>query len=672
MSGGEVDANRHPTKMKKRRAPTPGLRTIPHDRRVARSGTSDYRIRMSVADSEFMALQTAVAGRFSLEREIGRGGMGIVFLARDVLLERPVAIKLLLPSLGARNDMGRRFLREARIAAQCFHPHIVPIHAVEEGEGLAWIVMPYVRGETLAERVRRLGPLPAEEVRRLAREVGWALAYAHQRGVVHRDIKPENILIEAASGRFLIADFGIARGGDSETTTSGVGAGTPRYMAPEQALGEVVDGRADLYALGATLYVAATGRPPFVADTTMALITQHATALAPAVRTLAPALPVALADAIDRCLAKRPEDRHENAERFVEALTPAVGETTASAALAPLANDARNARLILGLAAASEVTVLLLALGEPTGTLFGRGTTIDIGTWISSLIALGGTALIAETVLKARRLLREGQSRDDVVKALAGEVLAVPLSPASRAKRVLAALIGAVIAVAEPRLVDSPSIPIFLGQVLAATMTVGPVVLITRGVSGVLAGTAFSRALHDWIGLPVARVLARLAGRGIPSAGRLQAPLDNAATEVLLDRAIQEAIAQLPSSLRPTIGNAAELASSLAREAESLRRQDAQLVDEARAARHAAEGESRDAQLASLDRAREAVRGRLGTTIAALEAVRLEILRLDAGQSLPPGLTTNLEAVRDLGRRIDADAEVKALLDSPSPSPSNP
>lgn len=625
---------------------------------------------MSVADSEFVALQTAVAGRFSLEREIGRGGMGIVFLARDVLLERQVAIKLLLPSLGARNDMARRFLREARIAAQCFHPHIVPIHSVEEADALAWIVMPYVRGETLAERVRRLGPLPGEEVRRLAREVGWALAYAHQRGVVHRDIKPENILIEAASGRFLIADFGIARAGESETTTSGAGAGTPRYMAPEQALGETVDGRADLYSLGATLYVAATGRPPFVADTAMALITQHATALAPAVRTLAPALPIALADAIDRCLAKRPEDRYENAERFVEALTPAVGETTASVALAPLANDARNVRLILGLAAASEVTTLLLALGDEAG-MFGRGSTIDLGTWISSLIALGGVALLAETLLKARGLLREGQSRDDIVKALVGEVLAVPLPAVSRGKRVLAVLVGAVIALVERRVVDLPSLPMLLVQIIASAMTVGPVVLIARGVSGALSGSRLSRALHDWIARPAASLLVRLAGRGIPESNQVSPPLDNAATEVLLDRAIRDAIAQLPSSLRPTIGNAAELASSLAREAESLRRQDAQLVDEVRAARHAADGESRVEELARLDRAREAVRGRLGTTIAALEAVRLEILRLDAGQSLPPGLTTNLEAVRDLGRRIDADAEVKALLERPL-SQSNP
>lgn len=222
-------------------------------------------------DSLFLRLQALLAGRFSLEREIGRGGMGIVYLARDVALERPVAIKVLAPAMAARPEMRERFLREARIAAQCFHPHIVPIHAVEEADDLAWIVMAYVRGETLADHVRRTGPLSPPEVLRLAREVGWALAYAHQRGVVHRDIKPENLLIDASTGRYVIADFGIAQGADQHRTPSGGSVpGTARYMAPEQALGEPIDGRADLYALGVTLFVAASGRAPFEAASAMA------------------------------------------------------------------------------------------------------------------------------------------------------------------------------------------------------------------------------------------------------------------------------------------------------------------------------------------------------------------------------------------------------------------
>ncbi len=226
------------------------------------------------AESTFLALQTAVAGRFSLERELGRGGMGIVYLAHDVLLERPVAIKLLAPTLGASAEMRRRFVREARIAAQCFHPHIVPIHAVEESGQLAFFVMAYVQGETLAERLHRVGPLHRDMVRGIARDIGWALSYAHERGVIHRDVKPENILIEDGTERALITDFGIALRDDPSRSQSGEVAGTARFMAPEQALGENVDGRADLYALGVTLYLAATGHHPFEGRSTIAVIAQ--------------------------------------------------------------------------------------------------------------------------------------------------------------------------------------------------------------------------------------------------------------------------------------------------------------------------------------------------------------------------------------------------------------
>ena len=219
-------------------------------------------------------------------------GAFLVYLARDVILERPIAIKLLAPAIAARSDVQRRFLREARIAAQCFHPNIVPIHGVEETGDLAWIVMAYVPGETLADRLRRAGPLPADAIRRIGREVGWALSYAHERGVVHRDVKPENILLEQGTDRALIADFGIAFH-DSEMS-SGEVAGTARYMAPEQARGEAVDGRADLYALGVTLHLAATGHYPFEGGSALAIIAQQAVARAPAVRLRAPQLPSAL------------------------------------------------------------------------------------------------------------------------------------------------------------------------------------------------------------------------------------------------------------------------------------------------------------------------------------------------------------------------------------------
>ncbi|HEY0928650.1 MAG TPA: serine/threonine-protein kinase [Gemmatimonas sp.] len=302
------------------------------------------------SDPAFAELQRAVAGRFSLERELGRGGMGIVFLARDVLLERPVAIKLLVPELATTASMRDRFLREARLAAQCFHPHIVPIHEVAESGTLAWFVMAYVRGETLADRLRRLGPLPPSDVQRVAREIGWALAYAHDRGVVHRDIKPENILLEAGSGRALLADFGIAF--DANVTSEHSGAhtlvpGTAKYMAPEQAMGERVDGRADLYALGVTLHIAATGRHPFGdRPTSAALLAGTALTAAPIGR-LAPQLPPALGEAIDKCLAPVASLRFSSAGDFVQCIEQDSAPRSISPDVLAVREHARSATSLL-------------------------------------------------------------------------------------------------------------------------------------------------------------------------------------------------------------------------------------------------------------------------------------------------------------------------------------
>ena len=271
--------------------------------------------------------------------------MGIVYLARDVALERPVAIKVLAPALAARRDMRERFLREARTAAQCFHPHIVPIHAVEEADDLAWIVMAYVRGETLAARLRRTGTMPADELRRLAREVGCALSYAHQCGIVHRDITPENLLIGASTGRYVIADFGIAHLIDQHITpVGGSVAGTARYMAPEQALGEAIDGRADLYALGVTLFIAVTGRAPFDGKSALALVAEHMTQIVPSVRSFAPTVPLPLARAIDRCLAKRPDDRFVDAGQFLAVIEPDVREAALAPALRSVQSHAAASR----------------------------------------------------------------------------------------------------------------------------------------------------------------------------------------------------------------------------------------------------------------------------------------------------------------------------------------
>src|SRR6266571_9558957 len=190
----------------------------------------------SAPDRLFLDFQGAVAGRYSLERELGRGGMGVVYLAREVRLDRPVAIKLLPPEFAALQPLRDRFMREARTAARLSHPYIVPIHAVDEIGGFVFIVMAYVDGGTLAQRLAAHGPLPAHDVTRIMREVAWALAYAHAQGVVHRDIKPANILLERGTGRAMVADFGIARlAASTPVTGAGRMVGTAQVVSPEQA-----------------------------------------------------------------------------------------------------------------------------------------------------------------------------------------------------------------------------------------------------------------------------------------------------------------------------------------------------------------------------------------------------------------------------------------------------
>src|SRR5436190_4606973 len=279
----------------------------------------------SDVDALFLAFQQGVVGRYSLERELGRGGMGVVYLAREVLLDRLVAIKLLPPELAARPELRDRFMREARTAARLSHPYIVPIHAVGEIGGFVFIVMAYVDGGTLAQRLAAHGPLAAHDVTRIMREVAWALAYAHAQGIVHRDIKPANILLERGTGRAMVTDFGIAR--VTETTgDTGVGMvlGTPEFMSPEQAAAEELDGRSDLYALGIVCYLALTGTLPFTGNTAQAVIAQHLTQPPAPVASVARGIPRSLAQAIDKCLQKQASARFASGEALADALAPGI------------------------------------------------------------------------------------------------------------------------------------------------------------------------------------------------------------------------------------------------------------------------------------------------------------------------------------------------------------
>ncbi|HJS43038.1 MAG TPA: serine/threonine-protein kinase [Gemmatimonadales bacterium] len=266
---------------------------------------------------------TAIGGQYEVEREIGRGGMSVVYRARDRRLNRLVAIKVLPPELAYDPAIRTRFTREAQTAAQLSHAHIVPIYDVGERDGIAHFVMALITGGNLADLLARAPRQPIEEARRLLREIADALAYAHLRGVIHRDIKPDNILIDSATGRAMVTDFGIARAIEAGTrlTVTGAAVGTPTYMSPEQAKGERdIDGRSDIYSLGIIGYQMLTGRVPFAAGNPMALLLKHVEERPRPISELRSDAPKPMRDAVERCLMKDAEDRWPTAAALRDAL----------------------------------------------------------------------------------------------------------------------------------------------------------------------------------------------------------------------------------------------------------------------------------------------------------------------------------------------------------------
>jgi len=265
-------------------------------------------------------------GHYDVLEVLGRGGFGIVLKAFDTTLHRMVAIKVLAPAFAATSPPRKRFLREARAAAAVRHENVVAVHAVEENP-LPYLVMEYVPGETLQQHIDRTGPLDAGEVRRLGRQVAEGLAAAHAMGLVHRDVKPANVLLEAGpESRAKLTDFGLARtADDASVTQSGQILGTPMYMAPEQALGKPFDQRADLFSLGSVLYVMATGRPPFRADSTLAVLRRVAEDTPRPIRDVIPETPAWLCDVIAKLHAKDPADRFATARGAADALAAGVG-----------------------------------------------------------------------------------------------------------------------------------------------------------------------------------------------------------------------------------------------------------------------------------------------------------------------------------------------------------
>jgi serine/threonine-protein kinase len=607
-------------------------------------------------DAVFLALQEALAGRYSLEREIGRGGMGIVYLARDVRLDRPVALKLLPPERASRVDLRQRFLDEARMAARLAHPNIVPIHAVEEAGPFVFYAMRYVEGETLGERLRRVGNLGHVTTTRVLRDTAYALAYAHAQHVIHRDVKPDNILLEAGSDRAVVTDFGIARLMGAGDGLRHPVVGTPEYVAPEQAAGEEVDGRSDLYALGAVGYHCIVGRPPFEGDIQQ-LLAQHITRRATPLIEAAPGTPSIFANAIDRALEKSPDLRFDSAEAFAEALGASI--TTSGELSVPVRVWVERGRELKG------IYVIWSCFFYGVGTMALVGALLT-GLWpwqAVAFMAMCAAATVAPWIAHAlwrlsetRKAIEAGATLDDLRH---GTLVALerreeelryeasrPVHPLARLIRVLTyfAFCGAVASLFGGVFISTggPMSRDFFALFAAFT---------TATIGGALFGLVFPGrrvGIRDHF----ARVrlwfwnspLGDLAGR-VASAGLKQRVVRRwtgwRKTETALGDITATLFGALPQADRNVLSDLPNVVARL---------EDAA----ARARTHLAHGDD------------PAWADRLQRAVAAIETLRLGLLRMTTDHTAASSLTADLDAARDLSDRIgyliEGAAEVSGWL----------
>jgi serine/threonine-protein kinase len=601
-------------------------------------------------DGLFLAFQSALAGRYALERELGRGGMGIVYLARELHLDRLVAIKLLPPELAERPALRERFLREARLAARLSHPHIIPIHAVHEVDGFVCFVMAFIDGETLTQRVHARGPLSVSDGIRLLREVAWALGHAHGQALVHRDIKPDNILIEHDTGRALVADFGIAAATDDDVGTGAVG--TPEFMSPEQAKGAQADARSDIYSLGVTAYFALSGHLPFSADSSAALLAMHLEEAPRPLSSVANAVPRRLATLVDQCLAKDPERRPVSAQHFADALALGLEQKRALPA-ALRAFVKRGGRLD------GAGTVLALFGGVAAGATltYASGPAAGLAAMLGVYVAIPAPY----AVIAARRLLDLGFAHADLESAFMAErdsSREERSGGVSRLRRWLerglasvAQVTGATTAVLLPFLFTGDAAR--LGTVGALALLTGAVAtLCTLGYLGVMQlrrdvdlefwQRVWTGAFGQWA-FAVAR---RIRGRA-----SVTRAMTHRATELSLSLAAEQLYETLPQSTRESLGDLPTLMQRLQRDATNLRRQLGLLQD------------------APFAEQQSKVQARLQDVVNAMESIRLGLLRLHAGALSLQAFTTQLELAEgvcaDVDRLIEAHEDVHAALRFP-------
>lgn len=603
--------------------------------------------------------------------------MGIVVLARDLALDRLVALKLLPPELAGDAELRARFLREARTAAGLSHPNIVPIHAVEEHGDVVFFVMAYVDGETLRERVARKGRLDVVEVIPIIREVAWALALAHAKNVVHRDVKPDNVLIDRAASRALVTDFGIAQITDgTRLTQAGELVGTANYMSPEQASGDPVDPRSDLYSLGVTAFYALTGRLPFHASSVAAVLAMHVTDPPPPVRSVRENVPAALADAVDRCLSKDPAHRFQSAEELAEAIDTlgiARRETPPPIRTFLRSHDVMGSVLI-GL----FLGWIVFYRAEPNwyvliAGLLSIGAVIFLGT-ARTLLANGFTfddiraALHADqrARLEEARVVRERISQKDPTVSMPGVLAAGWFG-----------FFGGAVAV----IIGQGDTPLLLNALQSSVLTFVGGVSMVIGWSLVAARRQIRGATNagdvgekSWLAGRLGRWLLRMAGVGLPAKGRA-GPGPAHHTEVVLGSAADSIFEALPTDYRDRLAELPDVVSRLTSDAQALRARAEELTRAAadvgpgalspgrahHQAKRLAENGGPDAELLAkrlaivddIEAERSRVGQRLATVMAALENVRIDLVRLRAGLGSIEDITADLDAARRVSEDIE-------------------
>jgi serine/threonine-protein kinase len=630
-------------------------------------------------DAQYFALQEALAGQYSLEMELGRGGMGIVYLALDVRLDRPVALKVLPEHLAKVSDLRARFLREARTAAKLSHPNIVPIHSVDEVGDFVFFAMAYVAGETLGQRIRRRGPLAPSECTRVLREVGFALSYAHSQGVIHRDIKPDNILLEEGSGRALVADFGIAGiVGESEALEEGEIVGTVEFMSPEQASGGRVDARSDLYSLGMVAYYALSGDLPFKSDSVTATLEQVRNTLVPSVVSVAGAAPRRLSKVVDTCLKKSPDDRFASADAFAEVLEAVTvthkqipvavrtflydpidlgGDAPAYATLASLT----ALPMIVATIQAPEVGMVLLG----TFLAFAAGApAVLIPPRVRRLLASGNT--VADLELGLRQDLEQRREESPHASQSKFSRIRSLLRKAS-----LMSMGGSWTVYWTYVLLSVLGLPLpFNDEVMAGLLfAVGGACAVGFVIGSIAPGQEeelralkkAERRLRFWRSR-LGKAIFKISGAGLRKRVT-EVRATHRPTELQIGLAAEALFESLPRETRKLVGDVPATVAKLEADAQQLR-ESINMLAEAEASAF-----PRNVEFPTdLREMREMAEKQLSEVVAALETIRLELLRLTAGVGSVEGLTTNILAAGDIGdnvvRLMAGIEEVEAVLDS--------